>query len=60
MDFIRHEVGKGRQAYYHLSLIEESEKLDYEDLMRGYENIKAWFPSRNIGSAWCMGGRQMR
>jgi ATP-dependent DNA helicase RecG len=25
-------------------LIEESEKLDYENLMRGYENIKAWFP----------------
>ncbi|HXO74353.1 MAG TPA: ATP-dependent DNA helicase RecG, partial [Puia sp.] len=44
MDFIRHEVGKGRQAYIIFPLIEESEKLDYEDLMRGYENIKAWFP----------------
>jgi len=44
MDFIRHEVGKGRQAYIIFPLIEESEKLDYEDLMKGYENIKAWFP----------------
>ncbi|MBS1604956.1 MAG: ATP-dependent DNA helicase RecG, partial [Bacteroidetes bacterium] len=44
MDFIRHEIGKGRQAYIIFPLIEESEKLDYEDLMRGYENIKAWFP----------------
>src|SRR5690606_11284396 len=22
----------------------ESEKLDYENLMKGYENVKAWFP----------------
>jgi len=44
MDFIRHEIGKGRQAYIIFPLIEESEKLDYEDLMKGYENIKAWFP----------------
>ncbi|HET6255656.1 MAG TPA: ATP-dependent DNA helicase RecG [Puia sp.] len=44
MDFIRHEVGKGRQAYIIFPLIEESEKLDYENLMKGYENVKAWFP----------------
>jgi ATP-dependent DNA helicase RecG len=44
MDFIRHEIGKGRQVYVIFPLIEESEKLDYEDLMKGYENIKAWFP----------------
>ncbi|HEY6899669.1 MAG TPA: ATP-dependent DNA helicase RecG, partial [Puia sp.] len=44
MDFIRHEIGKGRQIYVIFPLIEESEKLDYEDLMKGYENIKAWFP----------------
>jgi ATP-dependent DNA helicase RecG len=25
-------------------LIEESEKMQYEDLMQGYENVKAWFP----------------
>ncbi|WP_431214344.1 ATP-dependent DNA helicase RecG [Puia sp. P3] len=44
MDFIRYEIGKGRQVYIIFPLIEESEKLDYEDLMKGYENIKAWFP----------------
>ncbi len=44
MDFIRAEVGKGRQAYVIFPLIEESEKLDYENLFKGYENIKAWFP----------------
>lgn len=44
MDFIKSEVASGRQAYIIFPLIEESEKLDYENLMRGYENIKAWFP----------------
>jgi ATP-dependent DNA helicase RecG len=44
MDFIRDEVAKGRQAYIIFPLIEESEKLDYENLMKGYENVKAYFP----------------
>src|SRR6202161_2125706 len=44
MDFIRHELGKGRQAYIIFPLIEESEKVDYENLMKGYDNVKAWFP----------------
>jgi ATP-dependent DNA helicase RecG len=44
MDFIRHEIGKGRQVYVIFPLIEESETMDYENLERGYENIKAWFP----------------
>jgi ATP-dependent DNA helicase RecG len=44
MDFIRHEIGKGRQAYIIFPLIEESETLDYENLIKGYENVKAWFP----------------
>jgi ATP-dependent DNA helicase RecG len=44
MDFIRHEIGKGRQAYIIFPLIEESEKMDYENLEKGYENLKAWFP----------------
>lgn len=44
MDFIRAEIGKGRQAYIIFPLIEESEKLDLENLMRGYENVKAFFP----------------
>ncbi len=44
MSFIREEIGKGRQAYIIFPLIEESEKLDYENLMQGYENVKAYFP----------------
>jgi ATP-dependent DNA helicase RecG len=44
MDFIRHEITKGRQVYIIFPLIEESEKMDYENLMRGHENVKAWFP----------------
>ena len=44
MDFIRDEVSKGRQAYIIFPLIEESEKMDYENLFQGYENLKAWFP----------------
>ena len=44
MDFIRAEIDQGRQAYIVFPLIEESEKLDYENLMKGYENVKAFFP----------------
>ena len=44
MDFIKAEIQKGRQAYIIFPLIEESEKLDYENLMKGYENVKAYFP----------------
>ncbi|RYY96110.1 MAG: ATP-dependent DNA helicase RecG, partial [Chitinophagaceae bacterium] len=44
MEFLRSEIEKGRQVYVIFPLIEESEKLDYEDLMKGYENIKAYFP----------------
>jgi ATP-dependent DNA helicase RecG len=44
MDFLKSEITNGRQAYIIFPLIEESEKLDYENLMKGYENVKAWFP----------------
>jgi ATP-dependent DNA helicase RecG len=44
MDFLKTEIEKGRQVYIIFPLIEESEKLDYENLMKGYENVKAWFP----------------
>ncbi len=44
MDFIRGEIDAGRQAYIIFPLIEESAKLDYEHLMGGYENVKAFFP----------------
>lgn len=44
MDFIKTEIEQGRQAYIIFPLIEESSKLDYESLMQGYENVKAFFP----------------
>jgi len=44
MDFVRTEITKGRQAYFIYPLIEESEKLSYEDLMQGYEQVKSFFP----------------
>ena len=43
MEFMRHEVDKGRQVYVVYPLIEESEKMDYESLMAGYEQVKIWF-----------------
>lgn len=44
MEFIKEEIKKGRQAYIVYPLIEESEKMDYENLMKGYEEVKAFFP----------------
>lgn len=44
MDFIKEEVAKGRQAYVIYPLIEESSKMDYENLMKGYEEVKSFFP----------------
>lgn len=44
LEFVKSEIDAGRQAYVVFPLIEESAKLDYENLMSGYENIKAFFP----------------
>lgn len=44
MQFLRAEIDKGRQAYIIFPLIEESAKLDYENLMQGYEVVKGYFP----------------
>lgn len=44
MQFLKHEIEKGRQIYIVYPLIEESEKMDYESLKAGYEQVKAWFP----------------
>lgn len=42
--FLKEEMQKGRQAYIVYPLIEESETLDYKDLMDGYESICRAFP----------------
>ncbi|MUP46345.1 ATP-dependent DNA helicase RecG [Gramella sp. BOM4] len=46
--FIRDEIEKGRQVYVVYPLIQESEKMDYKDLMDGYESIAREFPEFQI------------
>lgn len=43
--FMRDEIEKGRQIYLVYPLIEESEAMDYKDLMDGYESVSREFPS---------------
>lgn len=42
--FIADEIQKGRQIYIVYPLIQESEAMDYKDLMDGYESIARSFP----------------
>ena len=42
--FLKDQISKGRQVYLVYPLINESEKLDYKDLMDGYESIVREFP----------------
>lgn len=44
MDFVKEQLANQRQAYIIYPLIEESSKLDYENLMKGYEEVKSFFP----------------
>ncbi len=43
--FLKDEIAKGRQAYVVYPLIQESEAMDYKDLMDGYESIVRDFPA---------------
>jgi ATP-dependent DNA helicase RecG len=42
--FLRNQIGAGRQVYIVYPLIDESEKLDLKHLMDGYESISRAFP----------------
>lgn len=42
--FIKDEIAKNRQVYIVYPLIQESEKMDYKDLMDGFETIEREFP----------------
>ena len=42
--FVEDEIAKGRQIYIVYPLIQESETLDYQNLMDGYESIVRRFP----------------
>ncbi len=44
MDFIKAQISEGRQAFVIYPLIEESSKMDFENLMKGYEEVKSFFP----------------
>jgi ATP-dependent DNA helicase RecG len=41
--FVKEEIDKGRQAYFVYPMIEESEKSDYENLMKGYGVVSSFF-----------------
>ncbi len=42
--FLKDEIKKGRQVYIVYPLIQESEAMDYKDLMDGYESVSREFP----------------
>ena len=42
--FLRKEISKGRQVYVVYPLIKESEKMDYKDLIDGYNTLSRDFP----------------
>ena len=47
-EFISKEIKKDKQVYIVYPLIEESQKLDYKDLMDGYESICRAFPKSQV------------
>ncbi|HMP93126.1 MAG TPA: ATP-dependent DNA helicase RecG, partial [Phnomibacter sp.] len=55
LDFVKQQIAEGRQAYIIFPLIEESETLNLENLMRGYENVKAFFPEHQYTLAMVHG-----
>jgi ATP-dependent DNA helicase RecG len=42
--FVKQQIALGRQIYIVYPLIEESEKMDFKDLMDGYESVVRAFP----------------
>lgn len=47
-NFAQEEIEKGRQIYFVYPLIEESETLDYRNLMEGFEHIADFFKDCNV------------
>ena len=47
-DFIHEQIRSGRQAYIVFPLIQESEKIDLQNLEDGYLRIKETFPEYNV------------
>lgn len=47
LQFVKEQIDAGRQAYIVFPLIQESEKMDLENLERGYEFLSKIFPPPN-------------
>lgn len=47
-NFCREEIKKGRQIYFVYPLIEESETLDYKNLMAGFDHLVEHFSDYNV------------
>lgn len=46
--FAKDEIEKGRQVYFVYPLIEESETLDYKNLLENYDHILEFFEGKNV------------
>lgn len=44
MDFLRKEIHAGRQVYYVFPLIDDSDKLELQSLMSGYDMVAGYLP----------------
>ncbi|HZG75289.1 MAG TPA: ATP-dependent DNA helicase RecG [Paenibacillus sp.] len=49
LDLIRREMAEGRQAYIVCPLIEESDKLDFQNALDMYAQLQAVFPPAAVG-----------
>ncbi|WP_223601130.1 ATP-dependent DNA helicase RecG [Chryseobacterium sp. GVT01B] len=47
-NFCKDEIKKGRQVYFVYPLIEESETLDYKNLVEGLEHVMDYFSEYNV------------
>ncbi len=46
--FAKDEIAKGGQVYFVYPLIEESETLDYKNLVEGFEHVAEYFSDQNV------------
>lgn len=54
-NFCKDEIKKGRQIYFVYPLIEESETLDYKNLMEGFERVSEYFPNPDFNTTMLHG-----
>lgn len=44
LQFVKEQIDSGKQCYFVYPLIQESEKMDLENLEKGFEELKRFFP----------------